>query len=316
LFNAAEHDNKIISEEAGDSSVENEDVAGKYLIFGVAEFVLAVDISYLKKVYDAETQPPRTPDSKVVDLHRLTGTRERRQTGYWLDMDFPSGHFLVPVEEVEGISELGLAVPVLYPSAIAGKRTRFIKKMLFDGMRMISEINPEGISETPLERLGFGKKKKAPSFGSALLEEEIEEQKAPAGEEATDENKVLTFISGGVMWAINLDHVFQVINKSDIFTIPSAPPQIMGAIYHSEKAIPVIKPEAVLDRKQAEREWAPDEEFSTIILVHTEKGEVGIPCERVMRVLHDYTEAEKDGSSQKKTIHTTPAEILEVIGRE
>lgn len=316
MFNAAEHDDKIISGESGDSSVDGEDVAGKYLVFGVAEFVLAVDISYLKKVYNADSQPPRTPDSKVVDLHRLTGAQNRRRTGYWLDMDFPSGHFLVPVEEVEGISELGLAVTVPYPSAIAGKRTRFIKKILFDGMRMISEINPEGISETPLERPGFGKKKKAPSFGNALREEESEEQKAPAGEEDRDENQVLTFVSGGATWAINLDHVFQVINMSDIFTIPSAPPQIMGAIYHSEKAVPVIKPEAVFDRKQAEREWAPDEEFSMIVLLHTEKGEVGIPCERVMRVREDYTEAEKDGSSPKKTIYITPAEILEVVGRE
>ncbi len=294
----------------------SDEAARKYLIFSVAEFVLAVDISYLKKVYDAESHPPRTPDSKVIDLYRMTGTDKQRKTGYWLDMDFSGGHFLVPVENVEGISELGLAVPVDYPSAIAGRRTGFIKKILFDGMRMIAEISPEGISETPVERPGFGRKKKAPSFGgtsSGKAEQKEQTEDVARRQDDNGDGKKLLFLSRGAKWTINLEHVFQVINMNDIFEIPSAPDEIMGAIYHSEKAIPVLKPETII--KGQGKQWGTDEDFSIIILVPTPRGAVGIPCERILQVL-DSKSADEDQGGHGEVVKLSPAHILEVAGRD
>ncbi|MFO8056742.1 MAG: chemotaxis protein CheW [bacterium] len=298
------------------SSEGAEERANKYLTFRVAEFTLAVDIKYLKKVYDTESLPPRTTDSKVVDLHRLTGARRERNTGYWIDMESGAGHFLAAVEEVEGISELGLAVHIEYPSAIAGRKTRYIKRILFDGMRMISEIYPEGMAQTPSERPGFERKKRGPSFRSGP--EKGAEQISKAPEKAQSENnggpeRRLIFSAGEHHWSINIDHVSQVINRNDLFDIPSAPAEVLGAIYQSEKAVPVIKPETLLSGYGIQ--GSAGEEFSMIVLVRTEKGELGVPCERVLRVL-DTAEGKEDGTPASEVVRISPADLLKLLSRD
>lgn len=245
----------------------------KYLVFRMGEFWLALAIEAIKRLYDAQAHPPRTPGSKLIDLRQITGDDAQSPVGYWIEMEIDGGRYLMTVDDVEGIQEFNLCVVMEYPSVLKRPQTKYYKKLFFDGLRMMTEIDPAGIAGTTPGLPGVD-----PGFSLGQeLENETESKPVRASE------RIVIFESGGGLWSLDLGLVAQIINRDDIYPLPAAGPIIMGVCYYAEQAIPVMSPADMVRIITGERPRI-DDRFSMVIIAETERGLLGIGCDRIVRV--------------------------------
>lgn len=255
----------------GESSPTPLEGGEKYLVFRVADFTIALEIGALKKVHDAGALPPRTPGSRVVDLHHITGADKGRSPGYWIEMEGEAGRYLIPVEEVEGIRELSLAVPIPYPRVLARPETIYIRRLLFDGLRMITLLAVNGLAELASGRL--------PAAGRPESKDG-----EPTGARFSGPGKLVAFEIGPLRGWLPLERVVQIISRDDLFPVPSATSGVMGVAYYSDHAVPVLKP-SWLGGLLGKPIQPPEPEFNMIVLAESSQGMIGFPGERVLKVM-------------------------------
>ena len=239
----------------------------KYLIFLVGRYSLALEISSIKRVHDAQGIPPRSQGSRVLDLHHLTGSKAERAPGYWIEMEIGGSRFLAPVEEVEEIRELSLSVPMEYPPALRREETRPFRGVFFDGLRMIVELDPQALAEA---ETGY--------FPDLPPEEEEPET------ETAKSDRVALIEIGEDLWRLDLSSLVQVLNAEEIHPLPSAGSPIEGVVYYHDRAIPVIGPARFTELMADELSMA-DNEFPAIALIECPLGYLGIGCRWVAQVV-------------------------------
>ncbi len=88
------------------------------------------------------------------------------------------------------------------------------------------------------------------------------------------------------LFAVDLARVFQVIEKAPLFPVPLTSMNTVGVIYYQEEAIPVIHPGTLPGRLQGESR--PEILPELILLVEWDKKKIGIPVDRVIRVVEDF----------------------------
>jgi chemotaxis signal transduction protein len=266
-----------------DPSLNAPEQGKKYLIFKVGPYPLALELEVLKRVHDAEGVPPRTPGSRVLDLYHLTGAKSERTTHYWIEMDFGAGRFLMPVEEVEGIRELSLAIPIPYPAILRREETGYIRSLLFDGLHMITVLDPEALAEgAGGGRLMKGRAKKTgPAGPVAVLAGEGTQDVNSLGA-APAAGKDVIFESGGYRFILDLAMVVQIMNRDEIFPVPSQGLKVRGVVYFMDYAVPVVDP-GVLRELLGVKDRGRDE-FSMIVLAETGRGLLGLGCQRIVKV--------------------------------
>jgi chemotaxis signal transduction protein len=255
----------------------------RFLLFKLDKFSLALELPVLRKIYDAAGFPFRTAGSRMIDLHRLTGAESKAAINYWIEMDLGAGRYLLPVEDVEGIRELSLAVPLPYPPVLRRPETRYIQTLLFDGLRMIVLLDAGGLVEVSEEKdkLKFRVKSKS-SMRDAAAPAPV--PAVPDQPESAAAGKVVVFAAGGELWKVALDQVIQILNAEELYPLPSTGPGIAGAIYYAESAVPVIAPFR-LSESARDRKPDPETAISTVILLETPPGPLGIGCERIVKVV-------------------------------
>ncbi len=291
-----------------DLTGENEETR-KYLVFKVGRFSLALPIEFIIKVYDTDGLALRRPGSRVLDIYQLTGAQPNASPGYWIEMEAGNRRYHIPVEDVEEIKELSLAVPMPYPRALKRPETRYMKRVFFDGFRMIVEVDPEKIDETveDLGRLGTSAKKRRKD------EEKVHEE-GPAPKALAPSKKVLTFEAGADVFAVDIDAVLQIIGMDEIHPVPAAGQRIEGVIYYSDQAVPVVSPGMLRELGKGEGdEW----EATLIIIAETKKGAVGVSCNRVLRVVEknsgEQESAMSHGGSFEGALYIEPDKLIEGI---
>lgn len=267
-----------------DESVDQAAKGGQYLVFKVGRYSLALGLMNIRRVHDAEGVPPRTPGSRVLDLYQITGAEAGAPNAYWIEMDVGERRYLMPVENVEEIRDLNLAVPMPYPPVLVGPETGYFKGLFFDGFRMIVEIDPEKLVEMTEGLKGLGR------AASARMEEEEPEPPRPDESGEGKPVRLLYFEVGAQVMAVDLNRVVQIINRDEIHEVPAGGQKVLGVVYHAEQAVPVIAPEAM----GVELAGPAKDIFSMIILAEARKGLVALGCERIIRV------AEKDGLARKQ----------------
>ena len=252
----------------------------QYLIFKEGNFTLALKLSAIKKLYDAESSPPRTPGTRLLDLHDLMGAEFVARHGYWIEMEAGSNRYLMPVEDVEGIRELSLAIVMAYPPVLRRPELNYIRGIFFDGLRMIVELSPDELAETS-EGVAGGP---SPSSGPAgFTEKGARSSPGKKGAGLGDERTNVLFEGGGTIWSLDLELVVQIINKDEVHPIPASGRGIRGAVYYAEQAIPVIAP-STLHEIASGVKGAGGEEFSIVLVAETPRGLIGFGCDRVVRV--------------------------------
>jgi len=266
------------------------------LVFKVGEYSLALPLNVLRKVYDAQGLPPRSPGSRVLDMYQITGASAGASPGYWIEMEVGERRYLMPVESVEEIRELSLAVPLDYPDALRREETSFVKSLYFDGLRMIAEISPEELAHMT-EGIKSPRKKHRERRG-------VSSQRDENGE--PPEGKLVVFESGDGMYAVPLDLVRQIMDSDEIHPVPAAGQKIRGLVYHAETGVPVMS-QKLLDGK------GPDEGGTgMIIVVESGKGPVGFACRRVVK-LAEAEEIEWKGEEEGAIKLIRPERILEKL---
>ena len=280
--------------------VEPREEGKKHLVFRVADFTIALEVGVLKKVHDAGALPPRTPGSRVVDLHHITGADKGRSPGYWIEMESEAGRYLIPVEEVEGIRELSLAVPIPYPRVLARPETIYIRQLLFDGLRMITLLEAKGLAELVSGR------------PPAAARRETEDGDA-AGAELSGSGRLVAFEIGPWRVGLPLEQVVQIISHDELFPVPSAPRGVMGAVYYADHAVPVLKP-SWLGELLGKPSRPPEPEFTMIILAESSRGMIGFPGGRVLKVM-DRTSAENGAVERSGSAVDRPAGQAIVLDR-
>ena len=241
----------------------------KYLVFLLGPFSLALQIAAIKRVHDAQGIPPRSPGTRVLDLHHLTGSRSERAPGYWLEMEIGGGKYLTPVEEVEEIRELSLAIPMAFPPALGGDADSPFRGIFFDGRRMIVELDPEAMVRA---ESGF--------FDPEPAMPEEQDEPGPA---AVVSDRVALLEIGDQLWMLDLASLVQVVNTEEIHAIPSRGSGIEGVVYYADMAVPVIGPP--LFCRLLGGECRGGGEFPVIALVESKRGLVGIGCQRIAEVV-------------------------------
>lgn len=266
---------------SGDTAQEGltgEDESRKFLVFRVGDFWLALPIEVLNKVHDAESVPPRTPNSKVLDLHRMTGAKLGAQPAYWIDMEAGKKRYLMPVEAVEEIRELSLALPMPYPGALRKKETAFLKSIYFDGLRMIVEMDPAKLAEVTESMTGItsalSERRERPVKGGTVEDTKKEDKKS-----SVNTGRMLVFEAGEKRLAIDLDIVVQIINRDEIHPVPAAGQKIMGVVYHADQAVPVLS----FDFLKAN--VGGEDDFEMIIVAETKQGFIAFVCRKVLGVM-------------------------------
>jgi len=258
------------SEGGGGKSPLPEPAEGrKYLVFLLGPFSLALQIAAIKRVHDAQGIPPRSPGTRVLDLHHLTGSRSERAPGYWLEMEIGGGKYLTPVEEVEEIRELSLAIPMAFPPALGGDADSPFRGIFFDGLRMIVELDPEAMVRA---ESGF--------FEPEPAMPEEEDEPVPA---APVSDRVALLEIGDRLWRLDLASLIQVSNTEKIHPIPTRGSGIEGVVRYAELAVPVIGPALLGQLLGGECHGRGD--FPVIALVESKLGLVGIGCQRIAEVV-------------------------------
>lgn len=269
------------------------DEEGQYLVFKEGRFTLALGIKAIKRLYDAESFPPRTPSTRMIDLHDLVGAESKANHVYWIEMEIGDGRYLMPVEEVEGIGELSLAVVLQYPGILRRPQTAFLKRMFFDGLRMIVELDPEALAATTE---GIINPYRHDSSGGGEASENEEARGSVKAPDA-DANRMVILEIGGRTWRLALDLVAQIVNREEIHAVPASGRKIMGVVYHQDQAIPVISPGRLVETIRGDR-FRSDGEFSMIIVAETKKGLIGFGCDRIIKVAERSEDNQEAGQDQ------------------
>lgn len=255
----------------------------RYLLFKLDKFSLALELPVLRKIYDAAGFPFRTAGSRMIDLHRLTGAEGQAAINFWIEMDLGAGRYLIPVEDVEGIRELSLAIPLPYPPVLRRPETRYIQTLLFDGLRMIVLLDAGGLVEVSEEKDKLKFRAKTVKSKSSMRDAAAPAV-APDQPESAASGKLVVFAAGGELYKVDLELVIQILNAEELYPLPSTGPGIAGAIYFAESAVPVVSSvrlsELVQDRKPG-----PETAISTVILLETPPGPLGLGCERIVKVV-------------------------------
>lgn len=290
----------------------------KYLLFRVGPFCMALPLAVLKKIYDTAGFPFRTAGSRMVDLHRLSGVEAGREAGYWVELEISEGRYLIPVEDVEDIRELNLAVPIPYPAVLARPESRYISRLFFDGSRMISLIAAsslvEVMEESQKQRLKAKLPRKIPS-GSASKSPAPKKGLTIPGDvkaEGSDPGKKVVFSAEEERWMVDLNRVVQILNVEEIFSLPSAGPKISGVIYFAESAVPVM-PADKLAGIAGGSVGGTGGGMPIVVIVETGKGPLGLGCERIVMVKEDGEAGkgpEADGSGRGEPILVRPELLL------
>lgn len=262
----------------------------KFLIFLVGTYSLALEITAIKRVHDAQGIPPRSQGSRVLDLHHLTGSKAERAPGYWIEMEIGGGRFLAPVEEVEEISELSLAVPMAYPAALRREETRPFRGIYFDGLRMTVELDPQALAEAEMGQY----------LGDLPDEEEEPEMSEPGSD------RVAMLEIGGETYQLDLARLIQVVNTEEVHAIPSAGCPIEGVVYYADRAVPVIGP-ALFTELMSDEIGAGGNEYPEIALVESDWGYLGIGCQRIAEVV---ARAEADASPGRGKAEISPERLI------
>ena len=240
----------------------------KYLIFLVGRYSFALEISAIKRVHDAQGIPPRSQGSRVLDLHHLTGAKAERAPGYWIEMEIGGSRFLSPVEEVEEIRELSLSVPMEYPPALRREATRPFRRVFFDGLRMIVELDPQALAEA--------------ETGSFQPDPKPEEVEPEVAEPRSD--RVALIEIGHELWRLDLACLVQVLTTEEIHSLPSAGSPIEGVVYYADRAVPVLSP-ARFNELMAGGTGTAENDYPSIALVECRLGSLGIGCRWVAQVV-------------------------------
>jgi len=254
--------------------------ADQYLIFREGKFSLALWINSIKKLYDTETPPPRTRETRMLDLKQLTGSGSSAANNYWIELEVRDKKYLMPIEQVEGIRELSLAVVMDYPGVLVKPETRFLRRMFFDGLRMIVELDPEGlaqIAEAETDTIGLGARTSRPEPEAEKPDQEVPDKNGSKGD------RILLFEAGNELWGLPLDKVVQVVNKEDVHFVPTICSCVEGVVYHAEQAVPLMAPQSLI-RIALDKESEP-EDFPMIMLADTRRGMVGFGCKRILEVV-------------------------------
>jgi chemotaxis signal transduction protein len=265
----------------------------QYLVFKEGIFTLALKLPAIKKLYDAESFPPRTPGTRLLDLHDLMGAEFVARHGYWIELEAGSNRYLMPVEDVEGIRELSLAVVMAYPPVLRRPELDYIRSIFFDGLRMIVELDAEVMARTA-DGLGGG-----PEGSTGPLPDRGrrpgQAKKAAAGAART----MVLFEGAGGLWSLDLDLVVQIVIKDEIHPVPASGRGIMGVAYYAEQAVPVIAPSVWREIMLGEKGGTGDD-FSTVLVAETPRGPLGFGCDHVVRVEKEAAEREPGGSGPRE----------------
>ena len=278
---------KTLESESGRGGVNPAAVTGEgrqYLVFKEGIFTLALKIEAIKKLHDAQTIPPRTPGTRMLDLQDLTGAETEVTHGYWIEMEVGSHRYLMPVEEVEGIRELSLAVVMDYPPALQRPDVNYMPRIFFDGLRMIVELDPQALADMIEGRAGSF----PPRPGAHERGKDKEKVSGGRGGKSADpkrpgERIVIFFEAGSHVWSLDLEQVLQITNRDEIHPVPAFGRKIGGVAYHAEQAVPVLSP-GTLARILLGSSDSGDDDFSLIIVMETTKGLLGLGCSRIIQV--------------------------------
>jgi chemotaxis signal transduction protein len=274
------------------------DEGRQFLVFKEGQFTLALGIESLKRLYDAESLPPRTIGTRMLDLHEITGAEGEGGHGYWIEMEIGQSRYLMPVQEVEGIRELSLAVVMEYPRILRRPDTNYIKRMFFDGLRMIIELDSEALVGAT-EGIG------PYQFDSRADDEDDGDGEAAVAEE--DETSVgdsgfgkrmLLFEAGSRFWSLDLNRVVKIVNRDEIHSVPVAGRKAGGVVYYNDQAVPIVSP-GELEECMLGDKPRTDDDFSVIILVETRKGILGFGGHRILQVAEKRQEG---GESEYKPL--------------
>ncbi len=110
-----------------------------YLVFEAGGFPLAVRISQVRRVLD---KLAIDPEMETLDLAKMLELK-LASAGYGLEIIVKDKVKSVPVDRVEPIKDLKLALWLKFPQIMRRKNNRMIEGFFFDGLRMISLINFE-----------------------------------------------------------------------------------------------------------------------------------------------------------------------------
>ena len=98
-----------------------------FLVFKVGGYALAVRISQVRKVMDKNSADPNL---EVVDLTQILGNR-MKTTDFRLEVMMEGKVKSVPVDFVEPIKDLQLAVWLDFPKIMRRKNNKIIERVLF-----------------------------------------------------------------------------------------------------------------------------------------------------------------------------------------
>jgi len=110
-----------------------------YLVFEAGGFPLAVRISQVRRVFDKSSLDPAV---ETFDLAKMLNMN-LKAGGYGVEISIKDKTAAVPVDRVEPIKDLRLALWLKFPQIMRRKNNRMIEGFFFDGFRMISLINFE-----------------------------------------------------------------------------------------------------------------------------------------------------------------------------
>jgi chemotaxis signal transduction protein len=264
------------------------DEGKQYLVFREGPFTLALAIDNIKRVHEAVTVPQRRPGTRLIDIHRMTGTASETLVRFWVEIQMGKGHYLMPINNVEGIREMNLAIPMKYPEALKKEDMDFISRLFFDGSRMIVEIDSKALLELTesenalLKNLKKIRERKNRGALNHPDSEEVQtvEKKDPQEDADTfsDDKKMLFFKTDDNMWALDFKKIMKIIDKDEIHKLPGIGKSVVGAVYHDENAVPVIIPgkNDVNDQK--------GKSIEKIILTESPRGMVGFGCDQIIQI--------------------------------
>jgi chemotaxis signal transduction protein len=113
-----------------------------FLVFEVGGYTLAVRIGQVLKVMDKNSADP---DLEMVDLTEILGNR-MKSADFRLEVMMEGKVKSVPVDYVEPIKDLRLAVWLDFPKIMRRKNNKIIEGFFFDGSRMVTLIDLERIA--------------------------------------------------------------------------------------------------------------------------------------------------------------------------
>lgn len=110
----------------------------------------------------------------------------------------------------------------------------------------------------------------------------------------------------GRIFAVELSRVFQVIERAEIFPVPLTSKNSSGVLYYQEEAIPVVNPEVLpgIEGGDEGTKILPE----LILLVEWDGYKVGIPVDRVIRVVEEFEI--KESADDTSSLSGFPVEVL------